>query len=146
MKRCTQTGSRRNPTMESHPPTRHSKKKVCDTRLTKCIFVPKMHFASIYKLHKAPGKALFGTNSAHFGLFWPFYGSEKAQKLRGAPTKYRQRCVKIPPKMGFGGIFDHLEAISIPSIPISKGIKNKNFNRFWVPRCPLALIGWQRGP
>ena len=61
-----------------------------------------MHFASIYMLHKAPGKALLGTNSAHFGLFWPFYGSEKAQKLRGAPTKYRQRCVKIAQKWGLG--------------------------------------------
>ena len=48
------------------------------------------------------------------------------------------------PKMGVGGILDHVEAISIPSISISNEIQNKNFDQFSVPRCPLALIGWQR--
>ena len=30
------------------------------------------------------------------------------------------------PKMVFGGILDRLEAISIPSVSIAKGIKDKN--------------------
>ena len=64
-----------------------------------------MHFASIYMLHKAPGKALFGTNSSHFSLLWPLYGSEKAHKLRGAPTKYRQECVKITQKWSLGAFW-----------------------------------------
>ena len=46
------------------------------------------------------------------------------------------------PKMGFGGILDRLEAISIPSISISKGIKNKNFDRFWATRCRPLSPDW----
>ena len=38
----------------------------------------KMHFASIYILQKALLKAVFGPRLAHFGLFYPFYVSQKA--------------------------------------------------------------------
>ena len=79
--------------------------------LAKCIYALRQRAtATIYflsvgwaGLHKSHGKAFFGPYLAHFGLFWPFYGSEMAQKLPGAPTKYRQRCVKITQKWGLGG-------------------------------------------
>jgi len=48
------------------------------------------------------------------------------------------------PKMGFGGILDRLEPISIPSI--SKEYKIKISTDFGSPGAPLALIGWQRAP
>ena len=71
VKRCTQTGSRRTPAMESHPPTQHSKKTVCDARLAKCIFVPKMHFTSIYRLQKGTfGKPFL----VQTGSCWPLGG------------------------------------------------------------------------
>ena len=123
--RCTQTGSRRNPTMESHPPTRHSKKTVCDTRLTKCIFVPKMHFASFYLLQKALLESLLWSKWAPFGRFLPYYGSKNSRKLLYNPPKNQPKMRQNHPKMRFGGILDRLEAISIPSISIYKGIKNK---------------------
>ena len=55
--------------------------------------------------------------------------------------------------MGFEGILDDLEANSLPLKSVSKGIKNKNFDRVWVPRYPFnpdwlatwpPLIGWER--
>ena len=119
--------------MESHPPTRHSKKTVCDTRLTKCIFVPKMHFTSIYLLQKALLESPLWSKCAHFGRVLPYYGSKNSRKLLGKPQN-QLTMRQNHPKMGFGGILDRLEAISIPSISISKGIKNTNFDRFWTTR------------
>ena len=93
---CTQTGSRRNPAMESHPPTRHSKKTVCDTRLAKCIFVPKMHFASIYLLQKALLESPLWSKWAHFGRFLPHYGSKKSRATCPPPSKGET----TPPPLG----------------------------------------------
>ena len=55
---------------------------------------------------------------------------ENCRVTRRAKTKRRQNH----PIMGFGGILDCLKVVSIPSGSIAKGIKNKNFCRFWVPR------------
>ena len=134
VKRCTQTGSRRNPAMESHPPTLHSKKTVCDTRLTKCIFVPKMHFASIYLLQKALLESFFWSKWSHFGRFFAVLWFHKVSKTAWQTPQNQPKMRQNHPKMGFGGILDRLEVISIPSVSIPKGIKNKNFARFWVPR------------
>ena len=137
VKRCTHAGSRRNPTMESYPPTRHSKKTVCDTRLTKCIFVPKNALCQhLFAAEGAFGKLFFGPNGpilAVFAVLWLHKVSKTAWQNPQNQPKMRQNH----PKMDFGGILDRLEAISIPSISISKGIKNKNFDRIWVPRCPF---------
>ena len=135
MKRCTQTGSRRNPTMESHPPTLHSKKTVCGTRLTKCIFVPKMHFASIYLLQKALFESLLCSKWAHFGHYLPYYGCQKSRKLLGNPPKPTKNASKSP-KNGFWGHFGPFGAHFYPFY--IEGIQNKNFDRFWVARCPFS--------
>ena len=73
---------------------------------------------------------------------------QKVSKTARQTPQNQPKMRQNHPKMVFGGILDRLGAISIPSVSISKGIKNKNFDRFWVPMggAPLALIGWQRAP
>ena len=96
----------------------------------------------------------FGHFLPIFGYFWPILGliltllaPQIAPKWRWNWPKCTQNGCKSP-KNALWAILDRLEAISIPSVSISKGIKNKNFDRFPVPRWvpPLALIGWQRAP
>ena len=144
--RCTQTGSRRNPTMESHPPTRHSKKTVCDTRLTKCIFVPKMHFASFYLLQKALLESLLWSKWAHFGRFLPYYGSKNSRKLLGKPPKTNQQCVKITLKWVLGAFWTVWKPFLSLLYRFPKEYKIKISTDFGSPGALLSLIGWQRAP
>ena len=99
----------------------------------------KVHFYAKNTLcqHLSAAEGAFGkpfffwSKWAHFGHYLPYYGSPKSRKLLGNPPK-KPKMRQNHPKMGFGGILDRLEAISIPSLSISKGIKNKNFDRFWA--------------
>ena len=86
---------------------------------------------------------------AILGPFWHHFGppnglgSPKSEWGTGQNgPKAGQRAIK----MCFETVLDHLEAISIPSISISKGIKNKKNRPIVGPQVPLALIGWQRAP
>ena len=82
-----------------------------------------MPFASIYMLQKALWKAVFFVQIGPVAAFMRIRALNLL-KQQGEPTKARQKGVKLTQQMGVWGILDHLEAISIPSISISKGIKN----------------------
>ena len=130
-----------NHVLESRPPNRHSiKNNSCWGRLEKCINALCQHL----RVAEGPWESLFWPKFdpfwPHLAVLWVRKASKTARYTHQIQTKMRQNH----PKMGFGGILDHMEVISIPSISISKGIKNKKFDRFWVPSAPL--IGWQRAP
>ena len=85
--------------LESRPPARHLEKNT--KSLSRAGKVHKCTLPAFTCCINHLGKPLL----AHFGLFLPFYGSEKTQKLQGAPTKYRQICVKIIQKGGLGAFW-----------------------------------------
>ena len=109
--------------------------------------------------HLSAAEGAFGKPfMVQMGSFWPLFAVLWFQKVpktavHPPPKKNQPKMRQNHPKMGFEGILDRLEAISTPSVSISKGIKNKNFYRFWAIRClPLSpnwlatcpLLGWQR--
>ena len=99
-------------------PPRHLQKIVGD-RLAKCIFVTKNALCR----HLRVTQGTFGPSRVTFWTLLAVYGSKKPCKLQG--DHQRQATMRQNhPKMGFGGILDRLDVISIPSISISKGIKN----------------------
>ena len=65
-------------------------------------------------------KAFFGPNWAHFGLFWPFYGSEKPQANPPKPDQAASKSPKNGVWRHLGGILDRQKAISIYSRSTSK--------------------------
>ena len=91
-------------------------------------------------------KAFHGPNGPILAAFCRIMAL-KLPKTAGQTPQNQPKMRQNHPKMGFGGILDRLEAISIPSISISKGIKNK-FRPILGPQVPtpLALIVWQRTP
>ena len=107
-----------------------------------------MHFCAKNALyqHLSAAEGAFGKPfMVQMGPFWPLFAVlwlQKLQKTVGQTPQNQPTMRQNHPKMGFGGILDRLEAISIPSIPISKGIKNKNFDRFWTTRCRPLSPDW----
>ena len=110
--------------------------KIIGDRLAKRIFVTKNALCRHLRAAKSTFQSRFGRNWVTFWTLLAVVWLQKVSKTaRQTPPKKKinQKCVKITQKMVFGGILDRLEAISIPSVSISKGIQNKNFDRFWVP-------------
>ena len=108
----------------AHP--RQLKKTIGD-RLAKRIFVTKNALCRYLRSAKSTFQSRFGRN---WVTFWTLLAVVWLQKV----SKTARQTPQINQKWCLGAFLDRLEAISIPSVSISKGIKNKNFDRFWVPR------------
>ena len=109
-------------------------KKTTGDRLAKRIFVTKNALCRHLRAAKSTFQSRFGRNWVTFWTLLAVVWLQKASKTAGQTPQNQPKMRQNHPKMVFGCILDRLEAISIPSVSIPKGIKNKNFDRFRVPR------------
>ena len=108
----------------------------------------KVHFCAQNVLcqHLPAAEGAFGKPfMVQMGPFWLLFAVLWLQKVPKTAVQTPQNQPKMRqnhPKMGFEGILDRLEAISIPSVSISKGIQNKKFRPISGPqvRTPLGVL------
>ena len=105
VKRCTQTGSRCNPTMESHPPGTQRKQSV--TQADKVHFLCQTcTLPAFICCGRRFWKAFYGPNGPILTTFCRIMAPKSPENCwTTPPKKTNQKCVKITPKWVLGAFW-----------------------------------------